>query len=310
MTYTVDIINLFLLNVWNNIKTVEIAERLNITRQTVRRWKIIYSFNIDSRVPLNKIKKEHKDSKSKAYVERIVTFVQSNLGCSLEDIKKSINNELSPSTICKILKQNKITHKRISNSVVCDSLENIDNKRTEFMKNLNFDVEDAVYIDETSFCLNDLKNYGYSKSGESIKICHRHKQNKKRLTLISAISKNGIVANEIVDGSVNREIYLNFLQKNKSILENKVVVQDNARIHHAKVVKEYGVDNNIILKYNPPYSPEFNPIELAFNKMKIEFKKLSHDNLIKDIIFAYNTITTENCAAFFKKSYEFMQKYV
>ena len=116
--------------------------------------------------------------------------MQSNLGCSLEDIKKSINNELSPSTICKILKQNKITHKRISNRVVCDSLENIDNKRTEFMKNLNFDVEDAVYIDETSFCLNDLKNYGYSKSGESIKICHRHKRNKKRLTLISAISKN------------------------------------------------------------------------------------------------------------------------
>ena len=176
MTYTVDIINLFLLNVWNNIKSVEIAENLNVTRQTIRRWKIIYRDNIDSKEPLSKIKKEPKFSKSKAYIEKIVNFVKSTVGCSLEDIRKSINNELSPSTICKILKQNKITHKRISNRVICDTLENIDNKRTEFMKNLNFVIDDAVYVDESSFCLNDLKNYGYSKSGESIKICLKHKQ--------------------------------------------------------------------------------------------------------------------------------------
>ena len=35
--------------------------------------------------------------------------------------------------------------------------------------------------------------------------------------------------------------------------------------------------------YNPPYTPEFNPIELIFNKLKTEFKKLDHKNIYNDI---------------------------
>ena len=37
------------------------------------------------------------------------------------------------------------------------------------------------------------------------------------------------------------------------------------------------------MKYIPPYSPEFNPIELIFSKMKTKFRSLDHNNLLRDI---------------------------
>ena len=42
--------------------------------------------------------------------------------------------------------------------------------------------------------------------------------------------------------------------------------------------------------YNPPYTPEFNPIELIFNKLKTEFKKLDHKNIYNDINKCLNKI--------------------
>ena len=46
------------------------------------------------------------------------------------------------------------------------------------------------------------------------------------------------------------------------------------------------------MKYNSVYTPKFNPIEHMFNKSKIEFKKLPHDNLIEDIKISLNKISS------------------
>ena len=62
--------------------------------------------------------------------------------------------------------------------------------------------------------------------------------------------------------SVNKEVYKSFLQENLHQFKNKIVIQDNARCHHAIIVKEFATENGINLKYNPPYSPEFNPKRL------------------------------------------------
>lgn len=53
-----------------------------------------------------------------------------------------------------------------------------------------------------------------------------------------------------------------------------ILVADNARIHHAKIVKRYCTEHNIILIYLPPYSPEYNPIEQLRKHIKRMFQKL------------------------------------
>ena len=83
-----------------------------------------------------------------------------------------------------------------------------------FAKSLNeTQFMNSIYIDESSFDRDELKRYGYSKKSQEIKKILKHKKNKERYTLLHAISQNGIVETEILQGSVNAEIYLNFIKK-------------------------------------------------------------------------------------------------
>ena len=79
------------------------------------------------------------------------------------------------------------------------------------------------------------------------------------------------------------------------------MIQDNARCHHAQLVKEFALDNKIHLK--------FNPIELAFNKVKRNYRKFDHENMLNDINLSFETITSSDCQGFYNHSYNFIQKY-
>ena len=117
--------------------------------------------------------------------------------------------------------------------------------------------------------MNDHQRYAYGPKGEEISrlraLQWKHKHTKKRLTTIAAISNNDIIAIKTIEGSVNKEVYKSFLQENLHQFKDKIVIprkRYNARCHHAIIVKEFATENGINLKYNPPYSPEFNPKRL------------------------------------------------
>ena len=314
MTYNLDIINLFINQYLNNISLKNISKNLNISLQTLKRWLLLYSNNIINKQPIKKEtieknKKLHGSNKKDKYTFEIINFVFKNEGCLLDDIYNFINKEISKSTICRILKENNITRKKCNIRVVCKDINKIEEIRYEFSKNVNEEIFlESEFIDETSFCIDDIFNYGYSEKGKEILKITKHSKNKERYTLLSSISKDSIKY-IIIKGSVNSIIYLNFLNSIKDKLKNRNLVQDNARIHHSKIVKEFSKNNDINLIYNPPYSPEFNPIELIFNKLKTEFKKLNHKNLIDDIKQCLKKITNEDINKSLNHSLKFINKY-
>jgi hypothetical protein len=87
-------------------------------------------------------------------------------------------------------------------------------------------------IDESSIRIDDLTNYGYSVRGVEIKKTAKNKNNKKRLTLLKAISSNVIIGYKILEKTVNTQVYLDFLT-------GKTILHDNVRFHHSKIVKNY-----------------------------------------------------------------------
>ena len=281
MTYSIDIINLFINNYINGITLSKISKNTNISIQTLRIWINLYRNNIINKLPLKdedlfKNKNIHRLNKRHKFKNDIINYVNKNEGCLLDDIYKNINKIISKQSICRILKENNITRKRCNIRVVCRDIDKINELRVEFSKTVNENTFlDSEFIDETSFCIDDIFNYGYSKKGKEILKITKHSRNKERFTLLSSISKNTI-RYRILEGSVNSEIYLKFISDNKEDFKNRNIVQDNARIHHSKIVKNYCLENNIKMIYNPPYTPEFNPIELIFNKIKTEYKKLDH----------------------------------
>ena len=306
MTYNIDIINLCINHYANNIKISKIASILNISIMNIYLWIKKYNYFFLNNIQLTKedyykIKnfKPHRSSKIYLYETQICDYVNNNNGCTLNDIIFNIPNiNISKSSICNILKKNKISRKKINNRIIIKNYDELEKIRINFINNITDDFFlNVIAIDESSFCVNDHNRYGYSKKGCEIKKTIKHKRYKARLTLLSAINKDGFVQNKLIEGSVDSNIYLSFIKDNLENFKNKCILHDNARIHHTKILKEFCCNNNIQLLYIPPYTPEFNPIELIFSILKTHFRKLKHNNLIEDI---YNTLTEVKKESFLK----------
>ena len=106
---------------------------------------------------------------------------------------------------------------------------------------------------------------------------YKHDRNKIRCSLLSAITKNGIVRHAIYEDTIDGNKYKQFLEDNQDILIGKTIIQDNVRFHHSKIIKEFCKSKNIGLHYIPAYTPDANPI------VKSVFRKLSHNDIKADI---------------------------
>ena len=101
----------------------------------------------------------------------------------MNDIHKHINKEISKSSICKVLKQNKITRKKANIRIIAKDIDKIKSDRINFANKIedNEIIYENVYsIDESSFCINDYKTHGYSNKGVEIKKIKKHKKNKEK----------------------------------------------------------------------------------------------------------------------------------
>jgi transposase len=108
-----------------------------------------------------------------------------------------------------------------------------------------------------------------------------------KLPMISAIPPRGEVAFRIVDGSINAERFIEFLAALIDGAPQKILVVDNLREHHAKVVTEWLADkqDRIELTFLPPYNPEANPDEYVSHDFKTALRlgpvSHSHESLLE-----------------------------
>ncbi|KAG0442200.1 hypothetical protein DMUE_0459 [Dictyocoela muelleri] len=130
------------------------------------------------------------------------------------------------------------------------------------------------------------------------------------MSLISAITNNGILYANTFVGSINATIFIEFMQnlidvcQNKAILSSCVFIFDNAKIHHAIITKSFIESRNINILYLSPYSYMLNPIEFSFSKIKaIVRRKLGngYNGSFKDLILdSVNHITREDLENYYR----------
>ena len=96
------------------------------------------------------------------------------------------------------------------------------------------------------------------------------------LSLLSAISKESLLANQLIEGGVDATIFENFLyrllvhvRESPEFAGRQVVLlMDNASIHHHRRVVDTVLGMKVILLFNPQYSPFLNPVEKLFKYLK------------------------------------------
>jgi transposase len=131
------------------------------------------------------------------------------------------------------------------------------------------DAGSLVFVDEmgTNTSLSPL--YGWSKKGARA-YCSIPRNRGKNTTLLASMTIEGLGQSLAVEGATNREVFETYVEQilAPTLRRGQVVVMDNLTAHKGERVKEIIEQRGCELMYLPPYSPDLNPIEEAFGKIK------------------------------------------
>ena len=134
-------------------------------------------------------------------------------------------------------------------------------------------------------------------------ICKRSAGRKSNISLVGAISAQGMRELYPYDGAIDGERFLAFLERLLPKLKpGNVIVMDNLRVHHIAEVKGRLKAAGIGLLYLPPYSPERNPIEEAWALIKRIFRSAEANSIVRYIDTmhkAFSVVTREIATALF-----------
>jgi transposase len=168
----------------------------------------------------------------------------------------------------------------------------------------SIDSERLVFVDECSTNISLAPLYGWGRRGE--RVPQKAPRNwGKNVTLLSSIAKDvGMGASLVVGGSTNTKVFETYLTEVllPTLEEGQVVVMDNLSSHKAQKVRELIEGEGCGLIYLPSYSPDFNPIEQAFSKLKSYLREAcarSHETLMNVIGEALRTISASDAESFF-----------
>ena len=165
------------------------------------------------------------------------------------------------------------------------------------------DVTRFVFVDETSTTLTYCRRYGRAPQGRRVdQAVPLH--GGPNVTLIAALTPDGLGALVRVDGAVTGEVFAAYLDQvlGPTLRPGDVVVLDNLSVHKVDGLDEIAKKGGVRLRYLPPYSPDFNPIELAFSKLKTWLrtaKARTRDVLEEAILAAAAWITEQDAKNWF-----------
>ncbi len=170
---------------------------------------------------------------------------------------------------------------------------------------LESDPDKLVFLDETGGWLGMTQLYGRVLDGARV-YDKAPKRRKGKVSLLAAVTNQGInpQACLIHEGSVDSAAFLSYVKHAlvPTLQAGQVVIMDNFTIHHNAKVKELIEAAGCKLRYLPTYSPDFNPIDNLFAKIKAYIRKLRPDtvhDLIKAFEDAVSSITPTNAANVF-----------
>ena len=136
-------------------------------------------------------------------------------------------------------------------------------------------MEDLVFIGETGFTTNRVRLYGRAAQGQralGTEPCGHW----KRLTLIGAISLQAEPVAMTIDSGTDNAVFLSFVEQIRvpSLRPGQIVLMDNLAPHKTDAVRSAIEAAGCSACFLPRYSPEWNPIEACWSKMKALIRKI------------------------------------
>jgi transposase len=160
-----------------------------------------------------------------------------------------------------------------------------------------------VFIDETAATTNMTRRYGRAPVGERLvdPVPFGHY---KRTTFVSALRCDGLGAAMTIDGSMTGDLFVAFVEQVllPELRAGDVVILDNLSAHKRAGARELIEGAGCALVFLPAYSPDYNPIENAYSKLKAILRKAKQrtaEGLRAALFAALGAFKPEECANFF-----------
>lgn len=164
-------------------------------------------------------------------------------------------------------------------------------------------AERLVFLDESGASTQMTRRYGRSPVGQRL-VCSVPQGHYQMTTMIAAVRLQGPQAPWLFDGPMNGELFLAWVKQGlvPVLQRDDVVIMDNLSTHKVAGVREAIEAAGARWEYLPPYSPDFNPIENLWSKVKAGLKSRAPRTarqLFKAAGAAFATVTAEDCRGFF-----------
>ena len=168
---------------------------------------------------------------------------------------------------------------------------------------LNWDASRLVFIDETAISTNMARSHGRSPRGKRL-IGRIPLGAWKTTTFVAALRQGGLGAPAAFEGAMNGETFTAYAEQilAPTLRRGDIVIWDNVPIHKSEDARLAVEARGARVLFLPPYSPDMNPIELAFSKLKALLRKAaarSPRSLWRALRKAIDCFTAQECKHFF-----------
>lgn len=169
---------------------------------------------------------------------------------------------------------------------------------------MGLDPSKLLFLDETWASTNMARRYGRSPLGSRLvaKVPHGHW---KTTTFLAGLRHDGLVAPLVVDGPIDGATFRAYVEQHlvPTLRRGDVVVMDNLSSHKVAGVREAIEAAGATLAYLPPYSPDYNPIEQVFAKLKGKLRTVAArtvEELWSAIAIALDDFAPSECRSYLR----------
>ena len=162
-------------------------------------------------------------------------------------------------------------------------------------------LDHLKFIDESGAHLGFTRLYGRATPGERV-IEATPGHSGKHYTLVAALGPCEVSATWVLEGAMTQDAFETYVTCVLTLRKGDVVLIDNLNVHKSKVAVSQIAARGARLEFLPPYSPDFNPIEQCWAKVKSvlrQMKARNLDELLKALCIAFESITPADMRAWF-----------
>jgi transposase len=164
--------------------------------------------------------------------------------------------------------------------------------------------ERLIFVDECGAHTSLSPIYGYAPRGQRLRLSVPRKRG-KNMSLLSSMTLSGMGPSLAVEGATTARVFESYVEQvlAPSLRKGQIVVMDNLGVHRPNRIRELIEERGCELVYLPSYSPDYNPIEEAFAKIKNILRMAaarSKEALVEAIGAALSAVTAADVRSFFE----------